>query len=59
MNLVLLASQIFTEYFCNVNSFSSCFVDLGKLDKGAVLKGICSGFQETTEPAICLTEGPE
>ncbi|KAJ0027271.1 hypothetical protein Pint_35074 [Pistacia integerrima] len=28
----------------------------GKLDKGAVLKAICSGFQETTEPAICLSE---
>ncbi|XP_057804362.1 vacuolar-sorting receptor 1-like isoform X2 [Salvia miltiorrhiza] len=27
----------------------------GKLDKGAVLKAICSGFEETTEPAICLT----
>lgn len=29
----------------------------GKLDKGAVLKAICAGFQETTEPAICLSEG--
>ncbi|KAM3313437.1 hypothetical protein ACQJBY_032808 [Aegilops geniculata] len=28
----------------------------GKLDKGAVLKAICSGFEETTEPAICLSE---
>ncbi|KAL4309963.1 hypothetical protein GQ457_01G024310 [Hibiscus cannabinus] len=28
----------------------------GKLDKRAVLKAICAGFQETTEPAICLTE---
>ncbi|KAJ8533753.1 hypothetical protein K7X08_007077 [Anisodus acutangulus] len=28
----------------------------GKLDKGAVLKAICSGFEETTEPAICLTD---
>ncbi|CAI0423774.1 unnamed protein product [Linum tenue] len=27
----------------------------GKLDRGAVLKAICAGFQETTEPAICLT----
>ncbi|XP_058209335.1 vacuolar-sorting receptor 1-like isoform X3 [Rhododendron vialii] len=26
----------------------------GKLDKSAVLKAVCSGFQETTEPAICL-----
>ena len=29
----------------------------GKLDKGAVLKAICAGFEETTEPAICLSEG--
>ena len=29
----------------------------GKLDKVAVLKAICAGFQETTEPAICLSEG--
>ncbi|KAJ0241623.1 Vacuolar-sorting receptor 1 [Hirschfeldia incana] len=28
----------------------------GKLEKGAVLKAMCSGFQESTEPAICLTE---
>ncbi|XP_050234981.1 vacuolar-sorting receptor 1-like [Mercurialis annua] len=31
----------------------------GKLDKGAVLKAICAGFQETTEPAICLSEEVE
>ncbi|XP_010252051.1 PREDICTED: vacuolar-sorting receptor 1-like [Nelumbo nucifera] len=31
----------------------------GKLDKGAVLKAICAGFQETTEPAVCLSEGIE
>lgn len=29
----------------------------GKLEKGAVLKAICSGFEETTEPAICLSSG--
>lgn len=28
----------------------------GKLDKGAVLKAICSGFEETTEPTICLSD---
>ncbi|CAH2058810.1 unnamed protein product [Thlaspi arvense] len=28
----------------------------GKLEKGAVLKALCAGFQEATEPAICLTE---
>ncbi|KAM7467900.1 hypothetical protein LguiB_015462 [Lonicera macranthoides] len=31
----------------------------GKLDKGAVLKALCSGFEETTEPTICLSEGIE
>eukprot|EP00262_Sarcandra_glabra_P019833 TRINITY_DN766_c0_g1_i1.p1 TRINITY_DN766_c0_g1~~TRINITY_DN766_c0_g1_i1.p1 ORF type:complete len:625 (-),score=69.04 TRINITY_DN766_c0_g1_i1:193-2067(-) len=31
----------------------------GKLDKGAVLKAICAGFQESTEPAVCLSEGIE
>lgn len=31
--------------------------NLGKLDKEAVLKAICSGFEETTEPAICLSRG--
>ncbi|KAK4795883.1 hypothetical protein SAY86_028209 [Trapa natans] len=31
----------------------------GKLDKGTVLKAICAGFQETTEPAICLTPDME
>ncbi|CAM8955239.1 unnamed protein product [Rhodiola kirilowii] len=29
----------------------------GKLSRRAVLKAICAGFQESTEPAICLTEG--
>ncbi|OVA17102.1 EGF-like calcium-binding domain [Macleaya cordata] len=27
----------------------------GKLDKAAVLKAICSGFEETTDPAVCLS----
>ncbi|PSS17694.1 Vacuolar-sorting receptor 1 like [Actinidia chinensis var. chinensis] len=31
----------------------------GKLEKSAVLKAICSGFKETTEPAICLSEDIE
>ncbi|XP_039016117.1 vacuolar-sorting receptor 1-like [Hibiscus syriacus] len=31
----------------------------GKLAKRAVLKAICAGFQETTEPAICLAEDIE
>lgn len=29
----------------------------GKLDKVAVLKAICTGFKETTEPAICFSGG--
>lgn len=28
----------------------------GKLDRGAVLKAICAGFKETTEPGVCLSE---
>lgn len=31
----------------------------GKLDKGAVLKAICAGFKEKTEPAVCLTSDIE
>ncbi|KDP21863.1 hypothetical protein JCGZ_00650 [Jatropha curcas] len=31
----------------------------GKLDRGAVLKAICAGFRETSEPALCLTEDIE
>ncbi|KAL0733096.1 hypothetical protein Bca4012_009306 [Brassica carinata] len=27
----------------------------GKLEKSAVLKALCSGFEETTEPSICLS----
>ncbi|KAG6510231.1 hypothetical protein ZIOFF_028240 [Zingiber officinale] len=29
----------------------------GKLEKKAVLKAICAGFEETTEPAACLNDG--
>jgi len=31
----------------------------GKLDKGPVLKAICAGFQETTEPTVCLSDDME
>ncbi|KAL5706826.1 Vacuolar-sorting receptor 3 [Ranunculus cassubicifolius] len=31
----------------------------GKLAKGAVLKAICSGFEETTEPSVCLSDDIE
>lgn len=37
----------------------SAVFTIGKLDKAAVLKAICSGFEETTEPAICLSRGGE
>ena len=29
----------------------------GKLARNAVLKAICAGFEETTEPSLCLTPG--
>uniref|UniRef100_A0A1J3HH75 Vacuolar-sorting receptor 3 n=1 Tax=Noccaea caerulescens TaxID=107243 RepID=A0A1J3HH75_NOCCA len=31
----------------------------GKLEKSAVLKALCSGFEEMTEPAICLSNDME
>ncbi|TVT96771.1 hypothetical protein EJB05_58012 [Eragrostis curvula] len=31
----------------------------GKLGKSAVLKAVCSGFEETTEPDVCLREDIE
>ncbi|GAB4853434.1 Vacuolar-sorting receptor 3 [Ancistrocladus abbreviatus] len=31
----------------------------GKLEKAAVLKAICSGFEETTEPGVCLSDDIE
>ncbi|KAL1296132.1 hypothetical protein AAHE18_19G261300 [Arachis hypogaea] len=31
----------------------------GKLEKGAVMKAICSGFEETTEPGVCLSSDVE
>ncbi|KAJ6812844.1 uncharacterized protein M6B38_145910 [Iris pallida] len=31
----------------------------GKLEKKAVLKAICAGFEETTEPAACLSDDIE
>ncbi|KAF6135701.1 hypothetical protein GIB67_028272 [Kingdonia uniflora] len=31
----------------------------GKLEKGAVLKAVCAGFEETTEPAVCLSNDIE
>lgn len=56
-------SQCFLEYLasclttCVWLALTHAYWFIGKLDKGAVLKAICSGFQETTEPAICLSEG--
>ncbi|GJN10669.1 hypothetical protein PR202_ga28784 [Eleusine coracana subsp. coracana] len=31
----------------------------GKLEKSSVLKAVCSGFEETTEPDVCLREDIE
>ncbi|KMZ59154.1 Vacuolar-sorting receptor 3 [Zostera marina] len=31
----------------------------GKLEKSAILKAICSGFEESTEPALCLSSDIE
>ncbi|KAH7426553.1 hypothetical protein KP509_10G005800 [Ceratopteris richardii] len=31
----------------------------GKLDKAAVLKAICAGFKESTEPPVCLSDDME
>ncbi|XP_024388337.1 vacuolar-sorting receptor 4 isoform X2 [Physcomitrium patens] len=31
----------------------------GKLDKTAVLKAICSGYQESTDPPVCLSDSVE
>lgn len=33
------------------------FRGAGKLERSAVLKAICAGFKETTEPAVCLSGG--
>lgn len=30
----------------------------GKLERSAVLRAVCAGFKETTEPSICLNSGP-
>ena len=34
-----------------------CYISAGKLDKGAVLKAVCAGFKESTEPPVCLSPG--
>ncbi|KAE8695504.1 Vacuolar-sorting receptor 1 [Hibiscus syriacus] len=43
---------------CAIAVSDLCY-NYGKLDKRAVLKAICSGFQEMTEPPICLSEDIE
>lgn len=39
------------------NYFNQMHAHAGKLEKGAVLKAICAGFEETTEPGVCLSGG--
>jgi|APAra0007618407_1042631.scaffolds.fasta_scaffold06200_3 hypothetical protein len=56
----MLTCQFFLPFYSIFLMFlliELSFMLLGKLEKGAVLKAMCSGFQESTEPAICLTEG--
>lgn len=56
----MLTRQFFLPLYSFLLNFlliELSFMLLGKLEKGAVLKAMCSGFQESTEPAICLTEG--
>ena len=33
------------------------FIPIGKLERTAILKAICAGFQETADPPICLSGG--
>jgi hypothetical protein len=32
-------------------------VRAGKLERTAVLKAVCAGFKEGTEPRVCLSQG--
>jgi hypothetical protein len=50
--LILPDKHIVTILFCVVWYYGI----VGKLDKGAVTKAICSGFKETTDPPVCLSE---
>ena len=56
----ILSSQTFYLFKCkNKMRQTNILLNLiaRKLDKGVVLKAICAGFQETTEPTIFLSEG--
>lgn len=47
-------------YLLCVCGYSHAFffcLRVGKLERSAVLKAICAGFKETTDPPICLSEG--
>lgn len=52
----MLANRATPSLICSKNLIYSTMLS-GKLDKGAVMKAICSGFQETTDPPVCLSEG--
>jgi hypothetical protein len=47
--------HIVTILFCMVWYYGI----VGKLDKAAVTKAICSGFKEATDPPVCLSEAVE
>lgn len=49
--------EVIQIWYQAITFASHLFVVAGKLDKGAVLKAICAGFKESTEPAVCLSDG--
>ena len=69
-DVTILPTLVVNNHQYRGESFSPCYFDTrkvriapltnlitGKLEKGAVLKAVCSGFEETTEPAVCLSDG--
>ena len=43
--------------FANQTKFAFSSLHQGKLERVAVLKAICAGFKETTDPPICRNGG--
>lgn len=46
-----------SEPFGNLNVYFILLCFEGKLERTAVLKAVCAGFKEATEPRICLSGG--
>jgi hypothetical protein len=55
----LLCCQLYFVFQETVFPFSEQFGIPGKLESTAVLRAICAGFKETTEPHVCLTPGSQ